>query len=413
AFLASRPSTRAAGPPSPTAPDLPDRLRRVGPDNVVVPPSVAQNMGLQTAVVGERVRPMRLPPLQGTLALDPDCLARVHSRFPGEVMSVGADEIATALPTSPRVGDPVHKGDLLAVVWSKDLGEKKSELVDALSKLRADEALLRRLREGERDGSVPARSIWDAERAVEGDRVAVDRAERTLRAWRLTDGEIAAVRAEADRLSSPDAKRIDPAAWARVEVRAPQDGVILEKNVAVGDIVDTSADLFRVGDLSHLVVWAHVYEEDLPLLQSLPQPTRWTVTLPSRPGVAFPGTLDQIRPVIDLNQHTALVTGRVDNPDGSLKVGQFVTVSVELPPPPGEVELPADAVVEDGRESVVFVQPDPGELKFRRTPLQVTRRFRDGVCVRADGGVKPGERVVTSGALLLRDAMDEQPVPRP
>jgi len=352
------------------------------------------------------------------LAVDAEHLVRVRARFAGEVISLGADSNPTSALSSftppPSAGDRVHKGDLLAVVVSKDLGEKKSELVDSLSKLRADEAVLRRLRDGQADGSIPARSVWDAERGVESDRVAVARAERTLRAWRLTEAEIAEVRSEADRLSAPEGKegRADPTRWARVEVRAPADGVILEKNVAVGDIVETTADLFKIGDLSHLVVWAHLYEEDLPLVQALPRPIRWTVTVPSRPGMPLAGTLDRIGAVIDPNQHTALVTGRVENPNEQLRAGQFVTVMIETPAPASEVEVPVEAVLEDGIQSAVFVQPDPAVNRFVRTPIRVTRRFRDGVCIRAGQGLNPGDRVVTGGALLLRDALEALPLPR-
>lgn len=412
---------RQAGPaggrggPAPAQPEpgAAAKLRRDGPDALVMPADVVRATGLQTVVVGDRCRPERLAPLPGTLALDGDAVARARTRFPGEVVSVGADPPTgppSALPVPvPRVGDRVSKGDLLAVVWSKDLGEKKSELVDAASRLRADEAVLTRLKEGERAGSIPPRSVWDAERAVEADRVALDRAERTLRVWRLTDAEVAEVRAEAEKLRDADGRRPDATRWARVEVRAPRDGVIVEKNVAVGDIVDTTADLFKIADLSRLAVWAHVYEDDLPRLTGLPKPVKWTVTLPSRPGVSFPGTLEQVSAVIDPNQHTALVTGHVENRAGELRVGQFVTVLVELPPPAGEVELPAEAVVEDGKESVVFVQPDAGRPRFVRTRVEVARRFRDGACVKAGGGVKPGDRVVTAGALLLHEAMEQLP----
>lgn len=148
----------------------------------------------------------------------------------------------------------------------------------------------------------------------------------------------------------------------------------------------------------------------LPLLQNLPKPVHWAVNLPSRPGRTFAGTLDRISAVIDPNQHTALATGRVENPNGELKVGQYVTVTVELPPPTGQVELPTEAVIEDGRESIVFVQPDPAVSRFVRTKVQVARRFRDAIYLRADAaGVHPGTRVVTGGALLLRDAMDQLP----
>src|SRR5262249_27058262 len=156
-----------------------------------------------------------------------------------------------------RVGDRIRKGQLLAIVWSKDLGEKKSELVDALSRLRADEENLRRLEGLLRESATSERAVRDAERSVESDRIAVERAVRTRRSWRLTEEEIDEARDEADRIRRHVPDRTAAANWAKVEVRATQDGTILEKNVTAGDIVDTSADLFKIGDLSRLAVWAH------------------------------------------------------------------------------------------------------------------------------------------------------------
>jgi cobalt-zinc-cadmium efflux system membrane fusion protein len=421
AFLAAR-SPQQADPRAnqQSDADTADKIRRTGSDEIIVPPSVAQKMGLQVIEVAERVRPLQISPLQGVLAVDTEHLPRVRSRFAGEVVSIGPEKPVNAsaglLAPAPRVGDTVRKGDLLAVVLSKDLGEKKSELVDLLSKLRTDNAILLRLRDGQADGSIPARSVWDAERTVEADQVGVARVERTLRAWRLTDDEIAEVRKEADRIvmpdAKPDARRVDMNRWARVEIRAPENGVILEKNISIGDIVDTSADLFKISDLSRLVVWAHLYEEDLPLVQSLPRPIRWTIALPANPGLTRPGFLDQILPVIDPNQHTALVTGRVENPNGQLKVGQFVTAAIETAAPSGEVEVPIDAVVDDGSQSIVFVQSNSTD-RYVRTQVQVTRRFRDTVCIRTSDRLKVGDRIIAKGALLLREAADALPSPRP
>ena len=380
-----------------------EKLRRCGSDCLIVPDDIARRMRLQTAVAVAPTRPRKLAPFQGRLALDLNALARIRSPFSGEVVVLGRTGDRPL-----RFGDTVTKGQLLAIVLSKDLGEKKSELVDAISRLRTDELTLRRLEALYKESSTAERNVREAERNVQADRVALERAERTLRAWKLSDADLAAIRAEADRLSDPTAPRTDPNAWARVEVRSPRDGVVLEKNVGFGDLVDTTMDLFKVGDLSRLTVWAHVFEEDLPQLQAAAQPVHWTVAVASRPGTCFTGVLEHVGPVIDPNQQTALANGSVDNPRGELKVGQFVTVTVELPAPKGEVELPAEAVVEDGRESIVFVRSQGQQFVRRR--VEVTRRFHDVIYVkREQGGVAPGDVVVTAGSLLLRDALDQLP----
>jgi cobalt-zinc-cadmium efflux system membrane fusion protein len=409
-WVASKlPGSTPVAPVTPTSvtTDDSDKLRRRGSDVLVIPDEIAKKLGLTTAVAAKSTRSRKLAPFQGRLALDNNSLARVRSPFTGEVVELGKTPEGRPL----RFSDTVIKGEVIAVVWSKDLGEKKSELVDAISKLRTDERTLTKLEALLKESGTAERSVREAERNVQADRIAVERAERTLRAWRLSDADVAAVRAEADRLSSAKGDRTDPAAWARVEIRSPRDGMILEKNVGSGDLVDTSTDLFKIGDMSRLTVWAHVFEEDLPLLQdaqTADRKVRWTVSVPARPGTTFPGTLDSVAPVIDPNQQTALASGTVENPRCQLKVGQFVTVTVDLPPPENEVEVPAEAVIEDGRESVVFVRIGPGE--YSRRLVSVARRFRDAIYVKqVPGSVAPGETVVTSGAILLRDAFDQLP----
>lgn len=393
------------------------KITRSSLDQLTLSSDVAEKMGLRTAIAIAATHAINLPSFQGVLALDNDRLSRIHARFGGEIVEIGKSTDGSD-PTL-RVGEHVQRGDLLAVIWSTELGQKKSELVDALTKLHAEEQLRDRLKTLFDEGAVPGRNYRDAEKDVQCRLVEVASLERTLRTWRITDEELLGIRAEVNRLANADelAEMVMSAAevrnWARVEVRAPMSGTILEKNVIVGDIVGTDTDLFKIGDLSQLAVWAHVYEDDLPLLESLPTPIQWAVTLPSRPGGKFSGSLEKVGAVIDPTQHTALMTGRVGNRSGELRIGQFVNVAIQLPPPQHELELPANAVVEDGLQSIVFTQPLPGESCFHRLPVQVTRRFRDRVYVRlnAQEGLQPGNVVVTSGALMLQNAMDQLPPP--
>ena len=88
-----------------------------------------------------------------------------------------------------------------------------------------------------------------------------------------------------------------------------------------------------------------------------------------------------------------------------------MTAAIETPRP-GEVEVPIDAVVEDGSQSIVFIQADSID-RYVRTQVQVTRRFRDTVCIRTSDRLKVGDRIITSGGRLLRDAADALASPRP
>src|SRR5262249_27788861 len=114
----------------------------------------------------------------------------------------------------------------------------------------------------------------------------------------------------------------------------------------------------------------------------------------------------------DPTLNTVLVTGTVQNAGGELRAGMAVNITIELPPPTGQVEVPAEAVIEDGRESYVFVRTDSSE-RFIRKPVTVVRRSRDVIAVaERPGGLKPGDLVVTSGSLLLGDAFSDLPQPK-
>ena len=145
------------------------------------------------------------------------------------------------------------------------------------------------------------------------------------------------------------------------------DGVILEKNIALGDLVDTNLDLFKIADLSRLRVMAHVYEEQLPRLDALGDAQRqWTISVQSDASLPpLAGRFEQIGKVIDPNEHAALVTGWVDNGAGRLRAGQFVTATDRTAAAQGEVVIPASALVEEGERSVCLCSARRREERVR------------------------------------------------
>ena len=405
---------------------------------LLVQQRTADFLGIRVAAA-RPARAVNLPALPGSLALDPNTLARVRARFPGEVVEIGltaaagafgpewlalpwwVDPVCACARLRPlKFGDRVRKGQLLAVVWNKDLGEKKSDLLDSICKYHRDKETLERL-ESVGTEIIPALRMADAKQNLEASANNVQRAKRTLQAWRLGLDEIRAIEKDAERLHRQRAVAdlvLDPT-WARVEIRAPIDGTVMEKNVMRDEMVDTATDLFKIADLDRLVVYAHVYEEDLPALVALPRPIPWTVHLKTDPQApALPGVIEHIHQVIDPVQRTVLVQGTVDNRAGRFRAGQFVTATVALPPAEDVVEVPTSALMENGEESSVFIQPDPTKSVYALRRVAVVRRFRDVVHLRSKlgepkAGARPdeplerGELVVVSGALELHGALDK------
>ena len=58
-------------------------------------------------------------------------------------------------------------------------------------------------------------------------------------------------------------------------------------------------------------------------------------------------------------RHTAIIKGYVQNPGQRLRAGQYITVTADITPPADLVEIPVEAIVDDGGQSLVYVQTDP------------------------------------------------------
>jgi membrane fusion protein, heavy metal efflux system len=397
------------------AAEVRDGPRLVATATVRLDHDVIDSLGIKVGEVKPPEQNRVLPPLLGSLTLDPNQLARVQARFPCEVIAIGTTSDGSGKHDQRPLayGDEVHAGDLLAVLSCRELGEKKSELIDAWSQLQVDTETLERVEKLFEEGAVPETRFRQARRSVEAGKVALRRAEQTLRIWQIEDKEIQRLYDEAKRLRQTGAERSAALAteWARVEIRAPITGTILERNVNPHEIVnDPSRDLFKIGNLKQLKVWAYAAQEDLPVLMDLPRPLHWNVHLRTDASTCVSGTVERISELVDTNQRAVLLIGSLRNDQGRLRAGQLISATIEAKPEHGatELEVPTVALVEDGEESVVFVQPNAALPEYRLCPVQVVRRYRDVVLVRprGEGTLKVGATVVTAGAVELRTVLE-------
>ena len=425
----------------------------ISPPTMRLTARVANSLGINDQTIFKAATPLNLralPPQMGTLAYDNDRLFAVRSRFAGEVSEImeapanqrgsvplgpsirppKSIEILVPPKDGPRlftVGDRVKKGDLLAIVWSKDLGDKKAALIDAIIDLRRDSSKLKDLEKAYYEGVVSATSYFEAQRTVRKDLSARNAAERTLRIWKLNDKEIDAIKKEAETIQEDKRDPKKEMNWARVEVRAPNDGVIVEKNTHLGDWVDPAnyaTPMFRIADLSKLQVWLKPAEEYLPILQEFLKkpaatPLNWDIFLQADPKAKpLTASLLRIAPSLQYDEHMPLVIGLVDNPEGKLLIGQFVTATIHIPLEDELVEIPTTAINEEKGQSVVFVQPDSGKLEFTMRPVSIAYRFKDVVYVRSKlkdqvfppgtlpvQPLLPGERVITESIIELTKAL--------
>lgn len=317
--------------------------------------------------------------LTGEVQLDLTRVAEVASAGTGRV-----DQVHKYL------GDRVEAGEVVAVVQSSDLGEAQAGLLEARARLdlarqtfEREKQLHERKISSQADYLAAGSELASAEAAVAGIR-------KRLQLFGLSD----------DRIESLVAADSD-ASFGQLALATPIAGTVLEQNVVRGQLVDPSNTLYRIADLSRVWVWCDLYEADLAALHermAAGSPVQAQVHSAAFPQTVFAGTLDVIGSQLDRETRTLKVRVVVDNPDGRLKPGMFVRVSVGLGDERPVLRIPATAVLSDEGKQFVFTRFSD-ELWVRR---DVTAGpARDGF-VEVLAGLKDGDVVAAKGAFMFK-----------
>lgn len=386
-------------------------------DTVLLSPELMTRLGVKTEAAREATHPGSLV-LRGTLVIDPAQMIRVRPRFGGEVVETGTVPDVEGGTRRLRVGDSVDRNQMLAVVWSSELSEKKNGLLEALARARLRRAAFDRVKDLHEKGILGARNIQEADHDLEEAEIEAARADRSLRARGVTEAEVQAIASESRKVAAQNTRTpFDPErSWARFTVRSPIAGRVIEARAALSDTVDANDVIYEIADLSLVLARVKIHEAELPMVEALPKPVHWTLRLENRPEAPpLSDVIDIIGVQIDPVDHTATLTGIVENRDGRLHPGGSITAEIALPAGPGLVEIPASARVGDpgADEPFVFVQPDAEEPVFTIRPIRPVRVSREFITVRnaTRDGLRPGDRVVTAGASKLKAILDGSAVP--
>ena len=187
-------------------------------------------------------------------------------------------------------------------------------------------------------------------------------------------------------------------------VRAPVSGVIALRDAAIGANVSAGTVLFRVVDASQVHVVGRIPEAESTRARMA---RASEIEIAGQPDRIPAGRLISIGKVLDAQSRTLPITFDFDNRMLGVPVGQAIFLHLLMDPTAPRPVVPAVAVVDDAGRPIVFVQRE-GETFERRA---VTLGPRSGDVVQITEGVKPGERVVTKGAYLVRLASLSTSVP--
>ncbi len=364
--------------------------------SVVIEAAARRMIGIRTSMV-KRQPVDRIIRTIGTIEYDQSKLANIAAYVDGRLERLYAD----------YVGVPVQKGDDLALLYSPDLYTALVEYLTAIERAQGSRLL-------------------DQSRLVM-------LAEEKLRELGLADEQIFAVRQSGE-------------PQARIRIRSPQRGTVIEKPVVEGDYVKTGQTIYRVADLSTVWLMLDLFPDDAA---SIRFGQEVEAEIASAPGMVFTGRVAFIDPTVNPRTRTVRVRVEMLNLDGKLRPGDYATARVRVPAVPRDlvydpalagkyispmhpqiirdapgkcpicdmdliptsqlgfsdtplpeeavITVPRKAVLMAGGNSVVYVETEPGRFEVRRVSIAV---LTDDLAIVA-GGLKPGEIVATDGNFLI------------
>lgn len=275
-----------------------------------------------------------------------------------------------------RLGDHVAKGQQLAVIESGDLAQAYADDDKARDALQHAERTLERVRGVQKAGAGAVKDMEQAESDAAQARAELTRAEARLR-------QIGVVS------QSKGKTRL-------LTLTAPMAGTVTALTTAPGAFAnDPTASLMTIANLDSVWVTANVPEGDIAHVakgQSV------EVSFPAYPGQIFHGTVAFVSDVLEPDTRRNKVRITFANPGGKFKPNMFANVSFTVPQKP-EVFVPNSALLMNNDSTVVLVEVAP--WTFVKRP--VTPGYGEGDGARIDQGLKPDERIIVKGGVLLND----------
>ena len=299
--------------------------------------------------------------LPGEIKFNEDRTAHVVPRVAGVVESVPAN-----------LGQEVKRGQVLAVLSSPMLSEQRSELRSAERRLELARTTYQR-----------EKKLWEEKISAQQDYLQAQQA--------MQEAQIAVANANQKLLALGAAPA--SSALGRYELRAPFDGMVVEKHISLGESVKEDASVFTISDLS--TVWAEisVAANNLSLVR-IGEPVSIRSTAFDQ---AASGTVSYVGSLIGAQTRTATARVTVTNPQRVWRPGLFVNVELVSSEAEAAVTVSADAVQTVEDKPTVFLKVPGGFM-----PQQVQTGRSDGRRIEVLSGLKSGTAHAASGSFVVK-----------
>jgi RND family efflux transporter MFP subunit len=324
--------------------------------------------------------------------------------LPGNVGAIGETPIYARaegyiVTRKVDIGDVVKKGDLLVEIDSPELDQQLRTAKARLEQLRAAALQVKAaIDQAKATAKLAEVNFGRSKELVESGIVAkADLDEKTA----VFDSRKADVKAQEANLQAADeAIRAQTAEVARVtqlfdfkRVTAPWDGIITQRNCAIGNLITPSAiaagrDLFRLSDMSKLRVFVNVPQSNIGDIQV---GQKAVVKVPEL-RASLTGSVIRTSNALENQSRTLLAEVNVVNPGRTMLPGMYTQVVIETSSARQLILVPGDTIVTRAEGIFVAVVGAGNKIQFRK--IEVGRDF--GTEVEAVSGLNEGDQVVVN-----------------
>jgi cobalt-zinc-cadmium efflux system membrane fusion protein len=298
------------------------------------------------------------------------------------VARIGASVIGRVTDIKAELGQPVKKGETLALLNSSELGKAQSDFLKASSQVNLRGLIVQRAERLFESGVM-------AEAELQDRRAILNEAEVDLQAARDQLKVMGMSEADLKRLSK------ERTIYSYSSVTTSIEGVVIERHITLGEVVQPTDNLYTVADLSQLWLVAEVPEQQA---QWAREGDQVSVDIPALPNIQFKGKLIYVADLVNPETRTVMVRMALSNSQRLLKPQMLATLQISKPDAL-VLAVPSQAVVRENDKDYVFIQKTASRFELCEVRLG---REENGTRLLLDG-LKGGEHIVTDGAFHLNN----------
>jgi membrane fusion protein, heavy metal efflux system len=340
----------------------------------VMPESIEATPALMRLLQIDKVKPSEVHDtlrLSAQVELDQHGVARIGASVTGRVTRIEA-----------ILGQNVKKGQRLALLSSIELGKAQSDYLKARSQVNLQRLTVERAKRLLQSGVIATAQMQERQSVL-------NEAEVDLRA--------ASDQLQVMGMSEADLKRLDKerSIHSFSPVTSSIDGVVIERNIAIGQVVQPTDSLYTVADLSHLWLVAEIPEQQAYWAREGDQVQ---AEVPALPDQEVSGKLIYVADLVNPDTRTVTVRMALENPQQLFKPQMLATLKISKPGAQTLV-VPGQAVVRENDKDYVFVQTAPNRFELREVRLGRDEGHQRPIL----DGLKAGEPIVVKGAFHLNN----------